>query len=81
MTKMLEITVHNAYQDAVQGDYTDFLNNLSFTPTVQELNRNSSSPGQVSDGSLPEPEGEPEPLFGTHIREAAGTVKKLFRSR
>jgi hypothetical protein len=61
---MFEISVHNAYQDASQGNYTDFSNNLSFEPTVDELNRNTSHPGGVSEGQ----EIGGEPLFGEHIR-------------
>lgn len=76
-TGMFKITVHNAYQDVGQETYTGFSNNLSFDPTVEEMNRNSSYCGGISDGQ----EGNIEPLFGAHIREAATTVKKLFSSR
>jgi len=52
MSETLKVFVNNPYQDASQTDYHGFVNNLSFTPTVEELNRNSLSRGDVSDDSI-----------------------------
>jgi hypothetical protein len=77
---LLDISIHNPFKDASQGVADHFYNNLSFNPTVEELNQKiGSSPdmGLDTEGST---QAEPsEPLFGTHIREAATSVKKLFR--
>jgi hypothetical protein len=81
MTKALEVFVKNPYQNMGQAHSTVFFNNLSFNPTVEELNRTAAFPGQSSQSaSLPQRKDE-EPLFGEHIREAATTVKKLFGRR
>lgn len=75
---MPDISIHNPFKDAAQGTADHFYNNLSYSPTVEELNAKiGSSPKMVG---IPAVQAEPaEPLFGTHIREAATSVKKLFR--
>lgn len=81
MPKIAQISVHNPYQDMGQTDYTGFFNNLSFTPTVEELNRTTASRGEVSQPCSAVQEENEDRLFGTHIREAATTLKKLIRPR
>lgn len=77
----LDISAHNPFKDAAQGIPDRFYNNLSFNPTVEELNEKiGSSPRVVENAG--EDNGRREasgPLFGTHIREAAVSIKKLFR--
>jgi len=73
-----QISIHNPYQNLGQGNYTGFSNNLSFEPTVEELNRTATLGGEVSLGESAPREGSDEPAFGTHITEAVTTVKKLF---
>jgi hypothetical protein len=74
MEEMLKIFLNNPYQDAVQANSIGFLNNTSFTPTVEEINRTLSPRGD----SFQAVSESDEPFFGTHIREAATTVKKLL---
>ncbi len=82
MEKIFEISIHNPYKDMGQTDAGGFFNNLSFTPTVRELNRTTSSSGEVSQtASSPVQEEDDDRLFGTHIREAATTMKKIFGTR
>ena len=74
----LRIDVANPYKDAIQVDGPGMgINNLSFTPTVEEFNHLI---GSSDDAGVRNVSGndEVEPLFGTHIREAAATLKKLF---
>jgi hypothetical protein len=76
---MQQIMIQNPYQTPGQSTYTGFNNNnLSFEPTVEELNRTASFGGQISIKESGCSEIADEPLFGAHIREAAGTVRKLF---
>jgi hypothetical protein len=74
MTDIL-ITTQNPYNSAGQATVNGFFNNLSYDPTVEELNRTISSSREAVQPTESEAE---EPAFGTHLREAAGTVKKLF---
>jgi len=76
----IQIFLKNPYQDVEQAKDATFSTNLSFRPTVEEMNRVTSLPGGISEGSAPA-EDEVEPMFGTHIREAAGTIRKLFGTR
>jgi hypothetical protein len=71
----IQIDVTNPYKDTTQVDCSTGMgiNNLSFEPTVQEFNQLIGS----SDGTDVR-EDDVEPLFGTHIREAVTTLKKLL---
>ena len=77
----LDMMVHNPYKDAVQVNGGEFYNNLSPNPTVEELNAKTGSSRDVAVrfSREPEAEGADEPVFGTHVRQAAKAVKKLFR--
>jgi hypothetical protein len=75
-----DISAHNPFKDASQGVADHFYNNLSFNATVEELNQKIGSSPQMVRNTGEDVKAEPsEPLFGTHIREAAASVKKLFR--
>ena len=70
------ISIANPYQNLSQSASTDLMNNLSLSPTGSEFNRTLGSGGSTTTINAVPTGGEP--LFGTHIREAATTVKKLF---
>lgn len=71
-------SIDNPYQNIGQSASTDLMNNLSLSPTTSEFNRTLSFGGSTTTLNSAIVETEGEPLFGTHIREAATTVKKLF---
>ena len=75
----------NAYQNAAQASQGGFSNNLRYCnvengfSTVQEFNTKiGSSLDMAKRLSQPQEEEEDEPLFGTHIRQAATTIRKIF---
>lgn len=74
-----QISIQNPYQNLGQSTYTGFMNNLSFEPTVEELNRTSSFGGDFSIRESGVDDVPDEPLFGTHVREAMTTITKLLR--
>lgn len=80
MAQTFQSSVQNPNKDTHQTNYAVFVNNLSFSPTVEELNRSITSGGELSQTCSPVQEVD-DPMFGTHIREAATTVKKLFHAR
>jgi hypothetical protein len=84
MADELFISISNPYKDINQSSFGgDFFNNLSFSPTVKELNEIIGGHQEIHQLTSTSSNGQEteEPLFGTHIREAAKTVKKLFSSR
>jgi len=73
------LIIQNPFQDSGENTVAGFSNNLSFSPTVEELNRATTQSGGISEGTpAPAAEADYEPLFGTHLREAADTLKKVF---
>ncbi|MGB6358576.1 MAG: hypothetical protein WBF30_07330 [Candidatus Acidiferrales bacterium] len=73
------ISINNPFKDASQGNADHFYNNLSFSPTVEELNEKIGSSPSMVGAALQAPREADEPMFGVHIREAAASVKKLLR--
>ena len=75
------IRVENAYQDATQsGQFPNAARvNLPIADeiSVGDLNKSISQP--IPNTNLAVPAEEGEPFFGTHLREAATSVKKLFK--
>jgi hypothetical protein len=77
-----ELLIQNPYSNAGQATVNGFLNNLSYAPTLEELNRAITSSRDAAQKFGTEANEEPvEPAFGTHVHEAATTVEKLFGSR
>ena len=81
MEKIFLMAAQNPYQDTKQTNYSAFINNLSFTPTVEELNRTVTLGAEISQACSNVQDGGDDRLFGTHIREVATTLKKLFHTR
>lgn len=81
---ILQILNQNPYQNA--GQATDgFSNNLRYCTvdgnpvTAEEFNTKIGSSGEMAQSVSSGAEGsEDEPLFGTHLREAATTLRKIF---
>jgi hypothetical protein len=80
MEKIFLMSAQNPYQDMKQTNYRVFINNLSFTPTVEELNRTVTLGAEISQSCSNVQDGGHDRLFGTHIREAATALKKLFHT-
>jgi hypothetical protein len=76
-----EINMKNPRQDIGQAKDSTFSTNLSFDPSIEEMNRVSLVPGGISEVQVAPEEDENDPMFGTHLREAAGTLRKIFGSR
>jgi hypothetical protein len=74
-----QISTFNQYQNLGQSNYEGFMNNFSFEPTVEELNRTAKFGGEISIQESVSQDVLDEPLFGTHIREAVTTITKLLR--
>jgi hypothetical protein len=73
----------NPYQNIGQANVDGFSNNLRYCDvgqvTAEEFNAKlGSSKDTERCVSDPENDKAEEPLFGTHLREAASTVRKLF---
>jgi hypothetical protein len=81
MEKIFLKSAQNPYQVAKQTNYSVFINSLSCTPTVEELNRTVTLGAEISQVCSNVQDGGDDRLFGTHIREAATTLKKLFHTR
>ena len=73
-----KIEVVNAYQNLGQAIASlSNVSNLSFSPTIEELNRIWSGHGStvsVEDRKVEQLEPD-DALFGTHLREAIRTVR------
>jgi hypothetical protein len=74
----------NQYQNA--GQTADgFSNNLRYCTvdgnpvTAEEFNTKIGGSGEMARSVSSADDTEDEPLFGTHLREAATTLKKIFR--
>ena len=82
MSNTTQLLTKNAFDNLGQATVSGFFNNLSFTPTVEELNRNVTSSADAAHiffGTKLQSADEPvEPAFGTHIREAAVAVRRLL---
>jgi len=78
MADTMELFIQNPYSDAGQMTVNGFFNNLSYNPTVEELNRTIIHSSEAVQHTEPEKD---EPAFGTHIREAVEIVKDWTKSR
>lgn len=84
MTDTIQLQIQNPYNNAGQATVNGFGNNLPVdNPTIEDLTRTmSSSLDAARVYGSPNPAAEkPEPLFGTHIREAVAIVKDWAKSR
>ena len=74
-----KITAANCLQNLGQNvERFSYLGNMSFSPTIQELNRLWSGRGSTVVGDKDRQVEQLEPddaLFGTHLREAIRTVR------
>lgn len=81
------ILIQNPYQNAVQSapsdgcsNYLSYCGNAPITAEVFNTKIGSSFDVTHRGHIYSEIEGD-EPLFGTHIREAAATLRKVFAPR
>jgi len=88
-SNMLCILNQNPYQNAGQSALAEgFSNNLPYSDiesnpiTAEEFNTKMGSSWEMAQRMAVQlADDDDEPLFGTHLREATKTVKRVFGSR